>query len=156
MQFGTSRRKGVAILALALVSMTVLTGFQKPPADPINKAPNGVALKGYDAVAYFQDGKAVKGSQEFQYEWMGAPWYFASAANRDRFANTPEKFAPHYGGYCAYAASRGYIYDADPEVWKIVEGKLYLNYNQAAQKAWEQDIPGNIKKGDQNWPRLIK
>ena len=124
--------------------------------DPVNKNFFGTAMQGYDPVAYFKEGKPVKGKSEFRYEWMSAKWYFANAANRDEFAKEPAKYAPQFGGYCAWAVSQGYTANIDPEAWKIIEGKLYLNYSKDVQKKWEQDIPGNIRKGQENWPRLIK
>ena len=87
----------------------------------------GVALKGHDAVAYFTESKPIKGSGKHEFEWMGARWRFSSAENRDLFAKNPENFAPQYGGYCAYAVSQGITADIDPEAWKIVDGRLYLN-----------------------------
>ncbi|HKX30287.1 MAG TPA: YHS domain-containing (seleno)protein [Blastocatellia bacterium] len=149
--------------ALRLISILAFTGCLSISArpssaavDPVNKNLLGTAMQGYDPVAYFKEGKPVKGKSEFRYEWMRAKWYFANAANRDEFAKEPTKFAPQFGGYCAWAVSRGYTANIDPEAWKIVEGKLYLNYNKDVQKMWEQDVPGNIKKGEGNWPRLIK
>jgi YHS domain-containing protein len=115
--------------------------------DPVNKNLFGAALKGYDAVAYFKEGRAVKGKDEFRQDWMGAKWYFASAGNRDEFAKNPEKFAPQFGCYCAWAVGHGKTADIDPEAWKIVDGKLYLNYSKDVQKMWAQDAPGWIKKG---------
>ena len=123
--------------------------------DPVNKTPDGLGLKGYDPVAYFTEGKPVKGFAEFLYEWIGAKWYFSSAANRDLFAANPEKYAPQYGGYCAYAVSKGHTADINPSVWKIVAGKLYLNNGYLAGKLWQHDIPGNIEKADKNWPKLL-
>ncbi|MBX7222924.1 MAG: YHS domain protein [Blastocatellia bacterium] len=123
--------------------------------DPVNKTSAGVALKGYDAVAYFQEGKAVPGTKEFVFEWNSAEWRFSSAENRDLFAKSPEKYAPQYGGYCAWAVSRGYTADGDPKTWKVVDGKLYLNYNATVGKDWEKDIPGNITNADKNWPKLV-
>jgi YHS domain-containing protein len=107
-------------------------------------------------VAYFTEGKAVKGNAQFQYDWMGATWRFASAMNRELFLKNPTKYAPQYGGYCAWAVSNNYTYDADPALWRIVEGKLYLNYNRLARFQWERDIQGRIKLGDQYWPNLHK
>jgi YHS domain-containing protein len=155
MQFAAKSTNWLVAMVIALAIITMGMAAQKPATKSINTR-HDVALRGYDAVAYFQDGKPIKGRDEFKHEWMGVTWQFASAANRDRFAQNPEMYAPQYGGYCAYAASQNYIYDADPKVWKIVNGKLYLNYNQQAQQLWEQDVPGNIKKGDQHWPQLIK
>src|SRR5262245_42603411 len=110
----------------------------------INKDQNGVALKGYDAVAYFNDGKAVEGKPDFEHSWMNATWRFSTAKNRDLFAKNPEKYAPQFGGYCAYGVTGGYLAPTDPTAWKIVDGKLYLNYNSEIQKKWAENIPGNI------------
>jgi len=114
----------------------------------------GVAIEGYDPVAYFEAGKPVQGSDQFEHRWNSAVWRFASAANRDAFAKAPERFAPQYGGYCAWAVSQGYTASIDPAAWRIVDGKLYLNYSKSVQQTWQQDIPGNIKKGDANWPGI--
>ena len=144
------RNTGLLVWAILMLATGVFAA-----ADPVNKSLTGTALKGYDAVAYFREGRPVKGRDEFRHDWMGAKWYFANAENRDEFARNPEKYAPQYGGYCSWAVSRGYTANIDPEAWKIVEGKLYLNYNKDVQKSWEADVPGNIKKADENWPKLI-
>lgn len=117
-------------------------------------ADNGVAIRGADPVAYFQEGKSVEGNSQFAYQWMNATWYFSSAENRDLFVKNPRKYAPQYGGFCAWAVSRGYTAPIDPDVWKIVDGKLYLNYNKGVQKNWERDIPDNIARGDRHWSAL--
>jgi len=114
----------------------------------------GVAIESTDPVAYFTEGRPVEGSSAYEHEWMGATWRFASAENRDRFAAEPESYAPQYGGYCAWAVAQGYTAKIDPEAWKIEGGKLYLNYSKSVQAQWAQDIPGNIAKGDANWPKL--
>jgi YHS domain-containing protein len=116
---------------------------------------SSLAVSGYDPVAYFADGKPVEGSGDYEYEWKGATWRFASAENLATFKADPEKYAPQYGGYCAWAVSQGYTASADPDVWRIVDGKLYLNYSKAIQQKWEQDIPGNISKADANWPKVL-
>jgi len=128
----------------------------KEKVEVFNKDTNGLALGGYDAVAYFQAGKAERGSSEFVHEWEGAKWQFASKANRELFAEAPWKYAPQFGGYCSWAVGHGYTANGDPEAWKIVGGKLYLNYNQDVKKKWEQDEQTWIEKGDQNWPGLVK
>jgi len=115
-----------------------------------------VAIAGADPVAYFTDGAYVPGSAEFAHEWSGATWHFASAENRDEFASNPTQYAPQYGGFCAWAVSQGYTAAVDPEAWKIVDGKLYLNYDQSIQARWEKDIPGNIAKADSNWPSVAE
>jgi len=123
--------------------------------EPVNKTLfGGLAIKGYDPVAYFTDGKPVMGSREFTVEWENATWRFASSRNRDLFNSDPAKYAPQYGGYCAYAVSQGHTADIDPRRWRIVAGKLYLNYNQTAQDRWSKDIPGHIVAADRNWPKL--
>jgi YHS domain-containing protein len=114
----------------------------------------GVAIEGTDPVAYFDEGEPVAGSSDFEHEWMGATWRFASAENRDRFAADPETYAPQYGGYCAWAVSQGYTAKIDPAAWRIVDGKLYLNYSKDVQTQWAGDIPGNIAKADANWPQI--
>lgn len=119
----------------------------------INKQ-NGVAIKGTDPVAYFTQSKAVKGSASFTHNWNGVTWHFSSAANRNLFAANPTRYAPQYGGYCAWAISQGYTADIDPNAWKIVDGKLYLNLSRNIQSRWERDIPGFISKGNLNWPRI--
>ena len=114
-----------------------------------------LAVSGYDAVAYFTEQKAVKGDGRHVHEYAGAQWHFASAANRDAFIADPKRYAPQYGGYCAWAVAQGGIASAEPTLWKIVDGKLYLNYDAAVQKKWESDIAGNIHKADQNWPTVL-
>ena len=124
--------------------------------DPVNKSRlTKVAVEGYDVVAYFTDGKAVRGDNDFEHEWMGATWRFASAAHRDAFAKDPGKYAPQYGGYCAFGVSRGYAVGIDPDAWKIVDGKLYLNYNAEVQQTWLGDVPGHIRKANENWPKVL-
>jgi len=116
----------------------------------------GTAVEGYDVVAYFTEGKPVEGDSDHVVEWQGAKWQFASAKNKDLFEADPEKYAPQYGGYCAWAISQGYTASTVPEAWKIVDGKLYLNYSKGVQSTWEQDIPGNIKLANTNWPGISK
>jgi len=121
----------------------------------INKTTSGgLALRGYDPVAYFTEGKPVEGLTEFKHEYAGATWRFVSKENRDLFAADPEKYAPQYGGFCAWGISQAKFFDGDPLVWKIIEGKLYVNYNKEIDKTWGQDIPGFIEKADNNWPTL--
>jgi YHS domain-containing protein len=115
----------------------------------------GVAIRGADPVAYFTEAAAVKGSADYAYEWQGATWWFSSAENRDLFASDPEAYAPQYGGYCAKAVSDGYLASIDPEAWKIVDGKLYLNYSPGIQRQWLRDAEGNIAKGNQNWDGVL-
>lgn len=115
----------------------------------------GAAINGYDPVAYFKDGAPVKGDTGITHSWNGAEWRFASAENRDVFARAPEAYAPQFGGYCAWAVSQGYTASTDPNAWRIVNGKLYLNYSRRVQRRWEQDVSGNIAKGNANWPDVL-
>jgi YHS domain-containing protein len=117
---------------------------------------NGVAIRGTDPVAYFQQGQPVQGNSKFSHQWMNATWHFASAENRDLFAKNPDKYAPQYGGFCAWAVSRGYSAPIDPNAWRIVDGKLYLNYDKSVQRSWERNIPDNISKANRNWPNVLK
>ena len=120
----------------------------------VNKNKKGLALRGFDAVAYFEPGKPVKGSDQFTHKWNGATWRFASAGHRDQFAADPEQYAPQFGGYCAFAVTQGSTVDADPKVWRVLDGKLYLNYSQQVQRLWGRDVAGNIKKANAFWPKL--
>jgi YHS domain-containing protein len=125
----------------------------RPPVAELNNK-NGLAVKGYDVVAYFVDGRPIMGTVNNSYQWQGATWQFASPEHRAAFMREPAKYAPQYGGYCAYAVAQGDIVDIDPKQWKIVDGKLYLNANFLAQALWLRDPAGHIKNGDANW-RII-
>ena len=114
----------------------------------------GTAIEGVDPVAYFSQKKPVEGSSKFSVDWDGATWRFVSAQNRDLFKANPKKYAPQFGGWCAFAVSRGYTASIDPEAWSIVDGKLYLNYSLSVREQWSEDVPGNIKLGKKNWPGL--
>lgn len=144
---------------LALLGVLFAAGVAGAAAEtvvkPVNADGKGVAVHGYDVVAYFTENKAVKGSASHQFEWNGAVWRFSSAANRDRFAADPVAYGPQFGGYCAYAVSRNYTADIDPDAFSIVNGKLYLNYSRVVQIRWQLDRDGNIAKGDANWPKLV-
>ena len=141
-----------AFLAAAPVTVLVPTA-QAEPAVYTGRFSN-TALQGYDPVAYFTDGQPVKGSKEFSTEYNGATFQFASAANRDAFLADPAAYAPQYGGYCAWAMADGKYAKGNAKYWKIVDGKLYLNYNAGIQKKWNADIPGFIEKADTQWQDL--
>lgn len=141
-----------AWITFATLMAALLTAAE--PVKPVNTGRGNLAIHGYDPVAYFDEGRPIKGSAEFSHSWMGATWRFASAAHRDQFAAKPDAFAPRYGGYCAWAVSKGYTANGDPEAWKIVDGKLYLNYNLKVQKDWEQDVAKRIESANANWPRI--
>lgn len=145
--------KAVRILDLIVMSvpfaLLLLTG-SVVIADRTS-AEDESAIKGYDPVAYFAANKALKGSGAFTFRWHEMTWYFSTKANRDLFAADPEKYAPQYDGYCAWAMTEARLARTDPEVWKIVEGKLYLNCSPEAYEKWSRDIPGHIKKADAIW-----
>ena len=147
---------GFAALTMAILGSVI----SAPPAhavEPINATTFGkLAIKGYDPIAYFEDGEPAKGNKSHSFEWMGAVWRFTSAERRDHFAEDPTRFAPQYGGYCAWAVSKGATATIDPDAWKIVDGKLYLNYSSKIQQQWLEDVPGNIERADVNWPRLLE
>ena len=129
--------------------------FGSKKADPIFQE-SGLAIRGYDPVAYFNLNEAKKGKKDFEFEYMGATWRFVSVENRDAFKNDPNKYLPQYGGYCAYGMSHGYAAPIDPVAWSIVDGKLYLNFSHDVQREWKKDIPGHIQKADVNWPKIPK
>ncbi|MCI0429088.1 MAG: extracellular solute-binding protein [Rhodospirillales bacterium] len=120
----------------------------------INQALGGVAIRGYDPVAYFTEGRAVKGSEEIAHEWLGATWQFATAEHRDLFAADPVKYTPQYGGYCAGAMVNGYTVAANPENWRIVDGKLYLNFSEGGLLQWARNGPEAIRSADAQWEQL--
>jgi YHS domain-containing protein len=107
-------------------------------------------------VAYFKENKPVKGDANITYTWKGAEWQFASAANREAFQKNPEKYAPQYGGYCAFGLAGGYKAPTQADAWSIVDGRLYLNYNAEVQKSWSEKKDEFIKKADSNWPEVKK
>lgn len=137
-----------ALLAAQLFAFSVAL-----PAAEVFATPEG-AIRGYDAVAYFTDGRAVAGSPSIHHDWRGARWHFASEEHRAAFAADPERYAPQYGGFCAYGTASGYQVSTSPEAFAIEGGKLYLNYNAAVQRSWNKDRPGYIATADGNWPKL--
>ncbi|TNF19699.1 MAG: YHS domain protein [Rhodobacteraceae bacterium] len=115
----------------------------------------GVAINGADPVAYFRKGGPDISDNAFKVSWRGAQWQFDSARAMTLFESNPESFAPRFGGYCAYAASKGYLAPTIPEAWTVHAGRLYLNASLRARELWLQDVPGNIAKGEANWPGIL-
>ena len=115
----------------------------------------GIAIRGADPVAFFTEGAPVIGSADHALMWNGTTWHFASADNMELFMANPEAYAPQYGGYCAFAMSKGYVATSVPEAWTIHEDKLYLNYSVNVRQVWSEDIPGNIALADENWPNAL-
>lgn len=158
MTLPTPRQLIVAsLLGLALAS----TAYAAPAINTLKRglisdSATGVAINGYDTVAYFTDSKAVKGSPAFTTAWNGAQWQFASKAHLDLFQAKPEKYAPQYGGYCAYGVSQGYLVSIEPEQFTVLDGKLYLNYDSGVQKKWTKDIAGYNKIADGKFSDLLR
>ncbi|MBC8151587.1 MAG: YHS domain protein [Bacteroidetes bacterium] len=117
-------------------------------------APEHQAIRGYDPVAYFTASKPVKGLKNLTYDWKDVTWSFASQANLDAFKANPGKYAPQYGGYCAYGLSEGHKAPTDPDAFTIVDDKLYLNYNPKVKTMWGKDRDSRIKKANENWPTV--
>ncbi len=149
------------LLGILVAIFGTLLIFSQYDVSHARKAPiyqgivKGIAVGGYDPVAYFKVNKPVRGKKSITYKYKGATWRFSSQKNLETFKANPTQFAPQYGGYCAWAVSQGYTAKGDPLAWKVYKGKLYLNYNRSVQKRWAQDIPGNVKKGNKNWPTVL-
>ncbi|MBC8153588.1 MAG: YHS domain-containing protein [Bacteroidetes bacterium] len=140
-----------------LLGITALLFFLTLPAFAQQTgvfAPNQQAIRGYDPVAYFTDNRPVKGLKNLTYAWQGATWSFASQANLNAFRAAPEKYAPQYGGYCAYGLSEGHKAPTDPDAFTIVDEKLYLNYNPKVRTLWSKDRDTRIRTANEKWPKL--
>lgn len=146
-----------AAMAVAVLGSTVSATFA---AAEVNVAPGrtlkgpGVAVHGFDPVAYFTQQKPVQGTATYSVVHGGATYRFANAAHMRAFKKDPDKYTPAFGGYCAYGVAVGAKFDGDPRYWRIVNGKLYLNLNREIQKTWLKDIPGNIKKAVKSWTKI--
>lgn len=141
--------------ALAAIPVLGLTARHALAREPETFQVDGLAIRGIDPVAYFTDEAPIEGSAVFSLSYNGAEWRFVSAENRDRFEADPEKYGARFGGYCAYAASKGYLAPTVPEAWTVYEDRLYLNASLRARTLWIEDIPGNIAKGEENWPGIL-
>ena len=119
-----------------------------------DKNMDGLAINGYDPVSYFTDGKSEMGMSDYSYEWMGAGWRFTNEKHLEMFKENPTKYTPQFGGYCAYAVSLNKLVPANPDLWTIENGKLYLNVNADAQKLFRKDLSGNINTAEKNWKSL--
>ena len=137
-----------------IATMVFATGLASVQVFALDVTHSTPGVGGYDPVAYFTDGKAMRGSGFHVAVHEGVTYAFASKEHKNAFENNPTKFLPVYGGYCAYGVAVGKKFVADPEVWKIVDGKLYLNLDKGIQGKWEKDIPGYIRKADGNWKEI--
>ena len=156
------RFSAIAFLSRFLVLALIAVSFTAQAAKPVNTLKNSffasqtdTAINGYDSVAYFTKNAPVKGLDANTYEWNGAKWKFSTQANLELFKNNPEKYAPQYGGYCAYGVANDNLVKVEPDQFTIYEGKLYLNYDAAVQKDWLKDIPGYNKKADAKFKSLL-
>ena len=145
--------------SVAMVILAIAANVGGPSAfadDSVNTGYfGGVAIMGYDPVAYFTRGKAMKGSEKFSYEWLGTPWHFANAKHREMFISEPMKYAPQYGGYCAGEVAFGSVtVNIDPEAFKINDGKLYLTYDQGGANWFATHAVEAVAKADDNWPKI--
>tara|TARA_R110000823_G_scaffold101498_2_gene218072 strand:- start:173 stop:649 length:477 start_codon:yes stop_codon:yes gene_type:complete len=120
----------------------------------INTNGNDLAIQGYDPVAYFTQEKPTIGSNDFTATYKNAIYLFSSEQNRDLFRASPAKYAPQFGGFCAYGVTKGRKFDTDPTAWRVVDGKLYLNLNKDVQKVWLENVPGYITNANQTWPTI--
>lgn len=148
-------------LALAPIAITAVPSAAMAqaaaPADPgryVNLKGGGVALHGYDAVAYFKRGAPVQGLPAFSATYQGARYQFADAQSKAAFEANPAAYAPQYGGFCAYGVARGFKVDVDPEAWSVVNGKLYLNVSKSIRQKWQKDTSGYIAKAETRWPTV--
>ncbi|MDX1483352.1 MAG: YHS domain-containing (seleno)protein [Alphaproteobacteria bacterium] len=150
-------RRLLGLLIIPFLSFAVIgaapAAAEKPPV--YTGFLSNLAVGGYDPVAYFKEKRPVKGSADYTLNHKGVTWRFASRENLEAFRADPGAYAPQYGGYCAWAVSQGYTAKGDPMYWRIVGGKLYLNYDGSVQARWEKDIPGFIAKADANWPKVL-
>ena len=143
------RRLAIGVAMAAAMSAAALAAGPE-----VNATSTGLALRGYDAVSYFKDGKPRAGDFNIVVEHEGAIYRFANEENKTAFMAEPAKYAPQYGGYCAFGAAIGKKFDGDPDVWKIVDNKLYLNLAPKVAELWGADIPGKIKAADGKWPMI--
>jgi YHS domain-containing protein len=150
-EIARSARYGLASLATAATLALATAGTAVAGAGATDLGADGLALAGYDPVAYFTEGEPTKGSAEFTATVDGATYRFANADHRAAFEDDPERYLPAYGGYCAFGLAMGQKVGSDPEVWEIVDGQLYLNVNQDVQDRWEANIPGFVETADHNW-----
>lgn len=142
--------KKYILLAIAVLFYALSSNAQKAEFF----SPEGKAIKGFDVVAFYKDSMAVKGASSYTYQWKGANWFFANKQNMELFMAMPEKYAPQYGGYCAYGTAGGYKAPTETDTWTIVNGKLYFNYNKKVKESWNKNQATLIQKADTNWVKI--
>lgn len=151
--------KVIARIIAPVVTALMFSGFVSSSANAVEAINTtwigNLAVQGYDTVAYFTENKPVKGKKEFQLEWHDANWRFSSQEHLELFKENPEKYAPQYGGYCAWAVSKNATADIDPTQFTIFNDKLYLNYNATVQGMWVPEKEKRINLADEYWPGLV-
>jgi YHS domain-containing protein len=152
MSIHLGRRRILGIL-IALFA-AIVTALPATAADLVNTTDNNVAIRGYDPVAYFTEGRPIEGRARYEYVWHDATWRFSSAEHRDLFADEPQRYAPRYGGFCAGAMARGRKAPIDPEAWVIINDRLYLNYAKGSVDDFARDADAQIANADAHWERL--
>ncbi|MDJ0810859.1 MAG: YHS domain-containing (seleno)protein [Desulfobacterales bacterium] len=143
--------KNFIIMALLPLFIMAVNVAAVSAAEATTATVHGIAIKGYDPVAYFTEGQAIKGSSVYAYNWNEASWHFSKPEHRDLFAADPDRYAPQFGGHCANGLSKGKLVAADPEEWTIVDGKLYMNYNRPARDDWRTHKAVMIERAESNW-----
>ena len=144
----------VFVNAFAAIALFSLHASAALAGELINAKPGGLAVKGYDVVAYFTQERAVQGSEDFEHEWRGVRWRFASPEHLDAFSEAPESYAPRYGGYCSGGMALGNRAPVDPEAFAIVDGKLYLNFSKAVMHEFKANSEEKIEQADANWAKM--
>lgn len=150
----TDRRSFITLTAIAFAASIMIAQPAWAAGPDVNATVTGLALRGYDPVSYFADKKPILGDFTITADYNGATYRFNSEAHKAMFEKEPAKYVPQYGGFCAFGTAQGYKVDGDPNVWKVVDNKLYLNLAPAVAKRWVADIPGNIKSADKNWSSI--
>ncbi len=154
---GVFRARRLCVYGVVLFGWLVFSGLSSvAEGKNLYRTRGGHALEGYDAVAYFTQGSAVRGSSSYMARWEGVEWLFASAKNRNIFLESPARYAPQFGGYCAYGVSQGYTVRGDPEQWSVVRGKLYVNYSAGVKRQWEARRESYITQARGRWPGVLQ
>ncbi|MEM7048449.1 MAG: YHS domain-containing (seleno)protein [Acidobacteriota bacterium] len=144
----------LAAVALMLGAGVASAGVATSASNGLTSAGAPLAIHGFDAVAYHQEGESRRGLAKHQTKWQGAVYRFTSKANLETFESDPQRYAPAFGGFCAYGVSVGKKFDGDPEVFKIVDGRLYFNLNPEIQATWEKSLERNLRKAEKQWQKI--
>ena len=144
------------VALLTLGSLAAAAPATKPARTYLNLDKNGLAIQGYDPVAYFTQNKPVKGHPQLRLTHQGATYLFASQDHAALFQKDPDQYTPQFGGFCAYAVSKGQTARIDPDAFQIVDGRLILQYSKSVRDTFSKDTAGNLKKADANWPALLE